>query len=67
APGVGLGLSVAKGFTEAMGGTILAEDTPGGGLTVVISLPVAVREPPPRPGHTPTAPASTTRGAHGGR
>jgi two-component system sensor histidine kinase KdpD len=38
-PGVGLGLSVAKGFTEAMGGTIRAEDTPGGGLTIVISLP----------------------------
>ncbi|KAA2253604.1 sensor histidine kinase KdpD [Solihabitans fulvus] len=38
--GVGLGLSVAKGFTEAMGGTIAAEDTPGGGLTIVISLPV---------------------------
>ncbi|MEU6642364.1 sensor histidine kinase KdpD [Saccharomonospora sp. NPDC046836] len=38
-PGVGLGLYVAKGFTEAMGGTIRAEDTPGGGLTVVISLP----------------------------
>lgn len=37
--GVGLGLSVAKGFTEAMGGSIHAEDTPGGGLTVVISLP----------------------------
>ncbi|GLZ31824.1 sensor histidine kinase [Lentzea sp. NBRC 105346] len=38
--GVGLGLSVAKGFTEAMGGEISAEDTPGGGLTIVISLPV---------------------------
>jgi len=38
-PGIGLGLSVAKGFTEAMGGTIRAEDTPGGGLTVVVSLP----------------------------
>ncbi|WP_229693022.1 sensor histidine kinase [Lentzea pudingi] len=38
-PGVGLGLSVAKGFTAAMGGEISAEDTPGGGLTVVISLP----------------------------
>lgn len=44
--GVGLGLSVAKGFTEAMGGTIRAEDTPGGGLTVVISLPVAPRGEP---------------------
>jgi len=39
--GVGLGLSVAKGFTEAMGGTITAEDTPGGGLTIAISLPAA--------------------------
>jgi two-component system sensor histidine kinase KdpD len=37
--GIGLGLSVAKGFTEAMGGTIHAEDTPGGGLTIVVSLP----------------------------
>jgi two-component system sensor histidine kinase KdpD len=41
--GVGLGLSVAKGFTEAMGGTITMEDTPGGGLTVVISLPAEER------------------------
>jgi two-component system sensor histidine kinase KdpD len=39
--GVGLGLSVAKGFTEAMGGSLRAEDTPGGGLTIVISLPIA--------------------------
>jgi two-component system sensor histidine kinase KdpD len=37
--GVGLGMSVAKGFVDAMGGTIRTEDTPGGGLTVVISLP----------------------------
>ncbi|KWX25480.1 histidine kinase [Mycolicibacterium wolinskyi] len=36
--GVGLGLSVAKGFVEAMGGTISATDTPGGGLTVEIDL-----------------------------
>ncbi len=40
-PGVGLGLAVAKGFAEAMGGRIVAKDTPGGGLTVQISLPVA--------------------------
>ncbi|QYN37451.1 DUF4118 domain-containing protein [Pseudonocardia sp. DSM 110487] len=39
--GLGLGLSVARGFTEAMGGTLTAEDTPGGGLTVVVSLPAA--------------------------
>ncbi|TPG35831.1 sensor histidine kinase KdpD [Mycobacterium hodleri] len=36
--GVGLGLSVARGFVEAMGGTIAATDTPGGGLTVVVDL-----------------------------
>ncbi|HET6501576.1 MAG TPA: DUF4118 domain-containing protein, partial [Amycolatopsis sp.] len=40
AQGLGLGLSVAKGFIDAMGGTIRAEDTPGGGLTVIVSLPV---------------------------
>ncbi len=37
--GIGLGMSVAKGFMDAMGGTIGTEDTPGGGLTVVLSLP----------------------------
>jgi two-component system sensor histidine kinase KdpD len=36
--GVGLGLSVARGFVEAMGGTLSATDTPGGGLTVEIDL-----------------------------
>jgi two-component system sensor histidine kinase KdpD len=36
--GVGLGLSVARGFVEAMGGTISSTDTPGGGLTVEIDL-----------------------------
>jgi len=39
--GVGLGLAVARGLTEAMGGTLDAEDTPGGGLTMVLSLRVA--------------------------
>lgn len=37
--GIGLGLSVAQGFTEAMGGNLTVEDTPGGGLTLAISLP----------------------------
>jgi two-component system sensor histidine kinase KdpD len=36
--GVGLGLSVARGFVEAMGGNVHVTDTPGGGLTVVIDL-----------------------------
>jgi two-component system sensor histidine kinase KdpD len=43
--GVGLGLAVARGFTEAVGGTLTAEDTPGGGLTMVLTLPVAETAP----------------------
>jgi two-component system sensor histidine kinase KdpD len=39
--GVGLGLAVAKGFVEAMHGELTIDDTPGGGATVIISLPVA--------------------------
>ena len=39
--GVGLGLAVAKGFTEVMGGVLDAEQTPGGGLTLVIRLPIS--------------------------
>ncbi|MEU4129767.1 sensor histidine kinase KdpD [Streptomyces wuyuanensis] len=39
--GVGLGLAVARGFVEAMGGTLTAEDTPGGGLTMVLTLQAA--------------------------
>ncbi len=46
--GVGLGLAVARGLTEAMGGTLVAEDTPGGGLTLVVELPRAVRGPTTR-------------------
>jgi two-component system sensor histidine kinase KdpD len=42
--GVGLGLSVAHGFVEAMSGTIAAIDTPGGGLTVEIDLAAAKDE-----------------------
>jgi two-component system sensor histidine kinase KdpD len=39
--GVGLGLAVAKGFMEAMGGSIRAFDTDGGGLTMQLRLPLA--------------------------
>lgn len=39
--GVGLGLAVARGLTEAQGGTLEAVDTPGGGLTMVLELPGA--------------------------
>jgi len=39
--GLGLGLALSKGFVEGMAGSLHAEDTPGGGLTMVISLPAA--------------------------
>jgi two-component system sensor histidine kinase KdpD len=39
--GVGLGLAVARGFVDAVGGELAVEDTPGGGVTMVLSLPVA--------------------------
>jgi two-component system sensor histidine kinase KdpD len=39
--GVGLGLAVARGFVEAMDGTLAIDDTPGGGTTVTITLPIA--------------------------
>jgi two-component system, OmpR family, sensor histidine kinase KdpD len=42
--GVGLGLALSRGLTEAMGGTLMPETTPGGGLTMVLALPVT--EPP---------------------
>jgi len=37
--GLGLGLALSKGFVEGMGGTLTPEDTPGGGLTMVVALP----------------------------
>lgn len=39
--GLGLGLAVARGFAEAMGGALETENTPGGGATLVLSLPEA--------------------------
>ncbi|WEH39258.1 ATP-binding protein [Streptomyces sp. AM 2-1-1] len=47
--GVGLGLAVARGFAESMSGTLDAEDTPGGGMTMVLTLKTAA-------GHVPAAP-----------
>lgn len=40
--GLGLGLALARGLVEAMGGTVTPADTPGGGLTMVVTLPLEV-------------------------
>ena len=39
--GLGLGLALSRGFAEGMGGSLTPETTPGGGLTMVVELPVA--------------------------
>lgn len=50
--GVGLGLAVSRGFLDAMGNSLLLEDTPGGGTTMVIALKMS------RPAHrTESSPA----------
>jgi two-component system sensor histidine kinase KdpD len=54
--GVGLGLAVARGLSEAVGATLDAEDTPGGGLTMVMSIPLA---------HQDTATDGPAQGASG--
>ncbi|MER7679494.1 sensor histidine kinase KdpD [Streptomyces sp. NPDC096934] len=54
--GVGLGLAVARGFAESMGGTLNAEDTPGGGLTMVLTVRAVDRRPEPL-----TSPAAAER------
>ena len=42
--GVGLGLALSRGLTEAMGGTLTAEETPGGGLTMTVSVPAVPQQ-----------------------
>ncbi|MFC9468610.1 ATP-binding protein [Streptomyces coelicoflavus] len=67
--GVGLGLAVARGFAEAMDGTLNAEDTPGGGLTMVLTLRAvgaagaAATAPQPVTAEGATAPHTTAKGA----
>ncbi|QCQ91809.1 sensor histidine kinase [Rhodococcus sp. SGAir0479] len=68
--GVGLGLSVVKGFVEAMGGTVSATDTPGGGLTMVVELaawPGESTEDGAPAGPADDGPAGPADGAEGAR
>jgi two-component system sensor histidine kinase KdpD len=48
--GVGLGLALSRGLTDAMGGSLEPEDTPGGGLTMALSLPAVPAPVGPVPG-----------------
>ncbi|WP_188196052.1 sensor histidine kinase [Nonomuraea sp. SYSU D8015] len=45
--GVGLGLALSRGLTEAMGGTLEPEETPGGGLTMIVTMPVDTKAATP--------------------
>ena len=58
--GVGLGLALSRGLTEAMGGAVEPEETPGGGLTMVVMLHAAARPAAgdPRSARPPPAPAA---------
>ncbi|HSR83313.1 MAG TPA: DUF4118 domain-containing protein [Streptosporangiaceae bacterium] len=59
--GVGLGLALSRGLTEAMGGTLEPEDTPGGGLTMALSLPAVPGPSGPVPGSAERAVSSAGR------
>jgi len=64
ATGIGLGLAASRGLTEAMRGTLQPAQTPGGGLTMTMSLPAApsphrTHLPAPFRRDTPTAPSGS--------
>jgi len=43
--GLGLGLAIAVGLTDAMGASLELRDTPGGGLTAVVSVSTVQASP----------------------
>jgi two-component system, OmpR family, sensor histidine kinase KdpD len=59
--GVGLGLALSRGLTEAMGGPLEPEETPGGGLTMALSLPAAAGPNGSVPGAAEPEAASAAR------
>ncbi|WP_330473930.1 sensor histidine kinase KdpD [Terrabacter sp. C0L_2] len=65
--GLGLGLAVARGLMTVLGGSLAPEDTPGGGLTMVVELPLTPTPPPGRGDgdhHVGDGITSTDRTAH---
>jgi two-component system, OmpR family, sensor histidine kinase KdpD len=65
--GVGLGLALSRGLTEAMGGSLEPEDTPGGGLTMTLSLPAAPGPGRPFAAEPPLAAGPPVPGEPAGR
>ncbi|WP_238428464.1 sensor histidine kinase, partial [Frankia nepalensis] len=64
--GTGLGLALSRGLIEAMDGTLTPEDTPGGGLTMVIDLPAHQRDAA-TPGQEAAGPATGPPPPDGGQ
>jgi len=58
-PGLGLGLAIVRGMTEAMGGTVTAAESPLGGLQIVVDLPAAALAPGETGSATSNAAATT--------